>query len=44
MAVLSGPSLLFAPVLDLGNGHRAHFEIWDAQGSTPLDPAAWIAQ
>ena len=31
-------------VLDMGNGHRAHFEIWDAQGSTPLDPAAWIAQ
>lgn len=31
-------------VLNLGNGHRAHFEVWDAQGSTPLDPAAWIAQ
>ena len=22
----------------LGNGHRAHFEVWDAEGSAPLEP------
>ena len=31
-------------VLDQGNGHRAHFEIWDAAGSTPLNPELWIAR
>ncbi len=31
-------------VLDLGSGHRAHFEIWDASGSAPLDPELWIAR
>ena len=31
-------------VLNLGNGHRAHFEVWDAEGSAPLNPESWIAQ
>jgi len=31
-------------VLDLGTGHRAHFEVWDAGGSAPLDPELWIAR
>ena len=31
-------------VMDLGNGHRAHFEIWDSGGSKPLDPETWIAR
>lgn len=31
-------------VLDLGDGHRAHFEIWDAGGKQPLDPETWIAR
>lgn len=31
-------------VLDMGDGHRAHFEIWDAGGSKPLDPETWIAR
>ena len=31
-------------VIDQGNGHRAHFEIWDAAGSTPLNPESWIAR
>lgn len=31
-------------VLDQGNGHRAHFEIWDAAGSAPLNPELWIAR
>lgn len=30
--------------LDLGNGHRAHFEVWDSKGSKPLNPETWIAQ
>lgn len=31
-------------VIDLGDGPRAHLEIWDAKGSSPLDPAKWIAK
>jgi septal ring factor EnvC (AmiA/AmiB activator) len=31
-------------VLDLGTGHRAHFEVWDAGGSAPLNPELWIAR
>ena len=31
-------------VIDLGEGPRAHLEIWNAKGSAPLDPAQWIAQ
>ena len=31
-------------VMDMGNGHRAHFEIWDSGGSKPLDPETWIAR
>lgn len=31
-------------VIDLGDGPRAHLEIWDAKGSSPLDPAQWIAR
>lgn len=31
-------------VIDLGNGPKAHLEIWDAQGSTPLNPEPWIAR
>jgi len=30
-------------VIDLGEGPRAHLEIWDAKGSAPLDPEPWIA-
>ena len=30
-------------VIDLGEGPRAHLEIWDANGSAPLDPEPWIA-
>ena len=31
-------------VINLGEGPRAHLEIWNAKGSAPLDPAQWIAQ
>lgn len=31
-------------VLDLGEGPKAHLEIWDAKGSTPLNPEPWIAR
>ena len=31
-------------VIDLGEGPKAHLEIWDAKGSSPLDPAQWIAR
>ncbi|HCZ08888.1 MAG TPA: hypothetical protein DHV07_07280 [Flavobacteriales bacterium] len=31
-------------VLNLGTGNKAHFEVWDAAGSTPLDPELWIAR
>lgn len=31
-------------VVDLGDGPKAHLEIWDAKGSAPLDPAQWIAR
>ena len=40
--VITGQRL--GSVLDLGNGHRAHFEVWDASGSTPLNPESWIAR
>ena len=31
-------------VIDLGDGPRAHLEIWDASGSTPVNPEPWIAK
>ena len=31
-------------VIDLGEGPRAHLEIWDAKGSAPLNPEPWIAR
>ena len=31
-------------VIDLGEGPRAHLEIWDAKGSAPLNPESWIAR
>lgn len=31
-------------VIDLGEGPKAHLEIWDAEGSTPLNPEPWIAR
>ena len=31
-------------VIDLGEGPKAHLEIWDAKGSAPLDPDPWIAE
>ena len=40
--LMTGQSI--GKVLDLGSGNRAHFEVWDAGGSTPLDPELWIAR
>lgn len=31
-------------VIDLGDGPRAHLEIWDGSGSTPVNPEPWIAK
>jgi len=31
-------------VIDLGDGPRAHLEIWNASGSSPVNPEPWIAQ
>ena len=31
-------------VINLGEGPRAHLEIWDAKGSAPLNPEPWIAR
>jgi len=31
-------------VIDLGEGPRAHLEIWDSDGRAPLDPEPWIAR
>ncbi len=48
VAVKTGDDLrtgqLIGTVIDLGEGPRAHLEIWNAAGSSPLDPEPWIAQ
>lgn len=48
VSVTNGDNLrtgqVLGTVIDLGDGPRAHLEIWDASGSTPVNPEPWIAK